>query len=148
MFYVWICGCILPFWLRSIKCTCIQTALKLLFFSLNPDIKTSLNDALDWPSPYYLLYSIYVRNRKINIMSKDVVIIIWKKLSSDFLHLRVSNISLSSPKPSKLIIFASPKPFLSIWNAQGRFCLFLLLCLPFWETDLFPAELKIGLAAP
>lgn len=140
---MWICGCILPFQLRSIKCTYIQAALKLLFFSLNPDTKTNINDALHWPSPFYLLCSIYVRNRKITIMFKDIIIIICKKLSNDFLHLWVSNIFLSSLKPSKLIISASPKPFLSIWNAWGRLCLFLLLCLPFWETDLFPAALKV-----
>lgn len=146
--YVWVCGCILPFWLRSIKCAYIQAALKLLStFFLNSDIKTNTNDALHWPSPHYLLCSIYVRNRKISILSKDIMIIICKKHSNDFLHLWVSNISLSSLKPSKLIISASPKPFLSIWNARSFFYLFLLLCF-LRNSNLFPTALNTGLAAP
>lgn len=132
--YVWICRCILYIWLKSIKYTYIQSVLKLLsIFSWNPDIKNNINDALHWSSYYYLLCSVYVRNRKINIVSKDIMVIVCKKLSNDFLNLWVSSISLLSLKPSKLIISASSMPFLSTWNASGRLCLFLLLFLPFWE---------------
>ncbi|KAF1491003.1 Adhesion G protein-coupled receptor B3, partial [Pygoscelis antarcticus] len=74
-------------------------------------------------NPYCVLWDDSRTNRKISIVSKDIMVIVCKKISHDFLHLRVSNISLLSPKLSKLIISASSIPFLTLYDLLVVFLL-------------------------
>lgn len=80
---------------------------------------------MHWPS-HYLLSSMYLKKRKISVVLKYITVIICKKLSNDFLHLEVPNVSLLSPKSSQLIISASSIPSLNTHNAWVRLFFFII----------------------
>lgn len=119
---MWMWGWILNIWLKSINYTYIQGALVLYFFPHSSDIKNTINDALTFS---LLLSSMYLKKRKISVVLKYITVIICK-LSNDFLHLEVPNVSLLSPKSSQLIISASSIPSLNTHNAWVRLLFFII----------------------